>query len=149
MIVGVNSQVGLTIRGLWPNAKWTDPLREQWKDKLKKWNSNEICDALKNHHANSKATCPVLSDVLSLLRQNTRIDDHKSSANMPTLEELALMHEKMVKRIKGASKTELVKAKETARDICPVRSSDYSDDVSKWTKIQVNLIYQTLTPENS
>ena len=131
------------VRGLWPNAKWNSILRKQWIDQLYRYSSKEICEALKHHHAKESFGAPRLSSVVAYIKGNRLTSNQTNEGNMPTKEEIEKQTKSMLEVISQASRDDIENAKKIAQDIMPRR--DWDTEIDKWTRMQIALIYQTLS----
>ena len=64
------------VRELWPNATWTESLRQQWRERLARSSIDTVMKAIREHHANSRGKDPCLAEVLKQIRISEPAEMH-------------------------------------------------------------------------
>ena len=87
MVTELSNIVAEKIRGLWPDAKWTEQTRQLWIKELATRDPNKVVEALEHHYKNGyRQDQPNLKEVL--VKYHADAQEQSTAADLPTQEQL-------------------------------------------------------------
>ena len=95
------SGVGL-VRDLWPDAKWTEAIRQEWRARLAPYPSNRVTRALRDSYAEASSRYPRLDDVMSRIRANASVPRNDWKDGQPDMRDIERDHKLARQKIKDA-----------------------------------------------
>tara|TARA_R100000664_G_C2746829_1_gene134449 strand:+ start:760 stop:1212 length:453 start_codon:yes stop_codon:yes gene_type:complete len=134
------------VRELWPNAKWTDSLRSQWRERLAKHRIDAVMKAIRMHHAESRGKDPCLADVLKHLRINEPAENSSCRISEEEKRKVEEDREAARKTLKAMHWDIRREARRKLEEIVKHRIADNPDH---WTPIQCSLILAIVQNESS
>ena len=138
-----NNCIGL-LRGLWPEAKFTDELRNQFKETLAQYPSDILAKAIKYLHRKRLNKTPSLPELLTIIKSMHKDEVNKVPYKLAALDEYALNREieRMRQDIDSHSAAEREQAIEQVERIL---SKQISRKTQEWNRTTTAMIWSSIS----